>query len=713
MFQFKIIFNLIFLILFFQFLMGCRSEIEETSQKSSIHQNESLLIPFRDISQNALGEKRFIENRYPGIAIFDFDRDGDLDFYVTSGEINSLIEETRGGNNKLFENLGNEKFSEISDTANVSLPDSTSTAVAACDFNNDGFQDLYVASYGRIGDGLDYRSVTKGTNLFEIVKDRLLLNNQDGTFTDITSEAFGDGVNIRSGISVSCGDVDRDGWIDIFVGNRADQDFIAFNNPRHHGHYNVLYKNNGDLTFTDITKQAGLEGPEILMRMPHGEAIEWFDEETQKWNEGYDPAFKDINEKKVGDPTGQTLAAVFWDHDLDSDVDLWISDDGDRLKVYRNDSDSQRIKFTLISRELGIDKVGAWMGFSIGDIDSDSDLDVFVTNIGFHPLTRKPPEIPGGDCAYGHMFTWGTCFHYLLRNDSIAIKDFEIETPIFNNISDSIIIIPDEFIPSNGLNVLSILDQWQIPTGLDAYEFGFGSALFDYDNDGDIDLYWLGSMGGRGEGPGGLRYPSAGRMFLNSLPVTSNQFEDITTKSHLLDIDRVDYDQMNTFDKNINLESKRIGVKFHENGKGLAKGDINNDGYVDLIATNSNGYIFKGEKGEMTGGPLFVWVNGAGTNNWITMRLKGRMAIDGTGSNSDAIGSTIKIKYKDGQNNISQIKQITSGESFISANALDVNFGLGKISKIDEIVIIWPTGKTQSLTNVKVNQILEIIEEPN
>ena len=95
------------------------------------------------------------------------------------------------------------------------------------------------------------------------------------------------------------------------------------------------------------------------------------------------------------------------------------------------------------------------------------------------------------------------------------------------------------------------------------------------------------------------------------------------------------------------------------------------------------------------------------------MRLKGRMAIDGTGSNSDAIGSTIKIKYKDGQNNISQIKQITSGESFISANALDVNFGLGKISKIDEIVIIWPTGKTQSLTNVKVNQILEIIEEPN
>jgi len=703
----KFFFKLTSLLLILSVLVSCKTETQEISETSSIHENEHPLIPFREISKIALGEDRMIENRYPGVAIFDYDRDGDLDIYVTSAENNSLIEETRGGNNKLFENQGNEIFKEISYSANVTLPESNSTAVAACDFNNDGYQDLYVTSYGRIGDGLDYRSVSPKTNLFNIVKDRLLLNNKNGTFTDISTDAFGNQINIRSGISVSCGDVDNDGWIDIFVGNRADQDYIAFNNPRHHGHYNVLYKNNGNLTFTDITSEAGLKGPEILMRMPHGEPIEWFDDETQRYNEGYDPAFKDINEEKIGDPTGQTLAAVFWDHDLDSDVDLWISDDGDRLKVYRNDSNQENIKFTLITRELGIDKVGAWMGFSIGDIDSDADLDVFITNIGFHPLTRTPPEIPGGDCAYGHMFDWGSCFHYLLRNDSIQNENNQILKTIFNNISDSIIITPDKYLPSEGLNILNILEDWQVPKGLDAYEFGFGSALFDYENDGDIDLYWLGSMGGRGEGPGGMRYPGSGRMFLNS----QKKFKDITTESHLLDIDNVNYELVDASEENINLESNRIGVKFHENGKGLAKGDINNDGYVDLIATNSNGYIFKDGNGEMNGGPMFLWINGGGNNNWVSLRLKGRMGIDGTGSNSDAIGSIITIKYQKGDQKITQIKQITSGESFISANALDVNFGLGKSTEIDELLIIWPSGTKQKFENLEINQILEITEK--
>tara|TARA_B100000029_G_C17580384_1_gene959464 strand:- start:317 stop:2446 length:2130 start_codon:yes stop_codon:yes gene_type:complete len=709
MHNYKFFFKLISIFLIPSVLINCNSDTKNITENSIVTQNENILIPFRDISKEALGKDRMIENRYPGVAIFDFDRDGDMDIYVTSAETNSLIEETRGGNNKLFENLGNEKFAEISDSANVTLPESNSTAVAACDFNNDGYQDLYVASYGRIGDGLDYRSVSPKTDLFDIVKDRLLLNNKNGTFTDITSEAFGDQINIRSAISVSCGDVNNDGWVDIFVGNRADQDYIAFNNPRHHGHYNVLYKNNSDLTFTDITEKSGLKGPNILMRMPHGEPIKWFDEESQRWNEGYDPNFKDINEEKIGDPTGQTLAAVFWDHDLDSDIDLWISDDGDRLKVYRNDSDLNNIKFTLITRELGIDKVGAWMGFSIGDIDSDADLDVFVTNIGFHPLTRTPPEIPGGDCAYGHIFNWGTCFHYLLRNDSTQDETNQVFNSAFNNISDSIIITPDKYLPTEGLNIINILEDWQIPKGLDAYEFGFGSALFDYENDGDIDLYWLGSMGGRGEGPGGLRYPGPGRMFLN----LEENFEDITTKSHLLDIDDVNYELVDASDENIDLESNRIGIKFHENGKGLAKGDLNNDGYIDLIATNSNGYIFKNGTGEMNGGPLFLWINGGGNNNWISLRLKGRMSIDGTGSNSDAIGSIITIKYLNEGEKITQIKQVTSGESFISANSLDVNFGLGKSTEIDELLITWPNGNSQIFENVKVNQILEITEKTN
>ena len=191
----------------------------------------------------------------------------------------------------------------------------------------------------------------------------------------------------------------------------------------------------------------------------------------------------------------------------------------------------------------------------------------------------------------------------------------------------------------------------------------------------------------------------------------NENFEDITTESHLLDIDNVNYELVDASDENIDLESNRIGIKFHENGKGLAKGDLNNDGYIDLIATNSNGYIFKNGTGEMNGGPLFLWINGGGNNNWISLRLKGRMSIDGTGSNSDAIGSIVTIKYLNEGEEITQVKQVTSGESFISANSLDVNFGLGKSTEIDELLITWPNGNSQTFENVKVNQILEITEK--
>ena len=684
------------------FMFACSENVQEV-QDSEIKSN--LIQPFKNIAKEAFGGDFFIENRYPGVAVFDFDRDEDLDLYFTSSGVSSLLEETRGGSNKFFENLGNNKFQDITEKANLSLLESNSTAPAACDFNNDGYQDLYVASYGTIGDGLDYRSVEKDSRLYQSVKDRIFKNNKDGTFTDITEEAFGESVNIRSGMSVACGDVNNDGLLDIYVGNRADQDFIVFNNPRHHGHHNFLYINNGNFKFTEIGESAGVRGNEILMIMPTGEPIEWFDEESNKWNQGYDPNLIDRKNNKVGDPSGQTLASMFWDHDQDNDIDLWISDDGDRLKVYENNSTKEDIKFDLISRELGIDKVGAWMGFTIGDIDNDLDLDVFVTNIGYHPLTIPHPSIPGGDCAYGHKFEWGTCFHYLLRNDSIT--EGNIKLTEFTNISNTILINKDQYMPTKGLNKDQILDEWQVPEGLDAYEFGFGTSFFDYENDGDDDLYWLGSMGGRGEGPGGNRYPNAGRMLINN----NDNFSDKTTEAQLLDIMDVDYKGL--YESNPeDLIKRRIDIKFHENGKGLARGDINSDGFVDLIATNSNGYIFgENDEGIMKGGPIFLWINQENENNWIKLRLVGSaINVDG-GSNADAIGSTVKIKYLENNKIKYQIKSITSGESFISSNSLNLNFGLGSANKIEEISINWPNGSQKVITNVDSNQFLIIYED--
>ena len=129
------------------FILACSENVQEV-QDSEMKSNS--IQPFKNIAKEALEGNFFIENRYPGVAVFDFDRDEDLDLYFTSSGASSLLEETRGGSNKLFENLGNNKFQDITEKANLSLLESNSTAPVACDFNNDGFQDLYIASYGTI-----------------------------------------------------------------------------------------------------------------------------------------------------------------------------------------------------------------------------------------------------------------------------------------------------------------------------------------------------------------------------------------------------------------------------------------------------------------------------------------------------------------------------------------------------------------------------------
>ena len=628
--------------------------------------------------------------------MFDYDRDGDLDFYVTQEE---------GGPNLLFRNDGEESFTEVSDAAGVSAVDSNSTGIVACDFNNDGYQDLYVGAHGRKGDGLDFRSTYNRPDLQAVTTDRLFLNNRDGTFTDITHSAFGEAANIRSAMSVACADVDRDGWLDIYVGNRADFDFVRFTVPQHHGHYNVLYRNNGDLTFSDITVESGVRGPQIAMRAPDGLPIQFRNPVTGEWIEGYDPRLADRNGNRVGDPVGQTWASLFFDYDDDGDPDLWVADDGDRFKLYRNDSTADGIKFTDVAGEMGIDRVGQWMGFALGDYDSDLDLDVFVTNIGFHPMTRRPAPIPGADCAYTAQFSWGTCFHLLLRNNADGSSSgghaFEDVAPLTH-------IEPSAVMPPVSLDPANIHPAWEAPQGLAAYDFGFGAAFFDYENDGDQDLYWLGALVSRGEGPGGLLYPGAGRFLLNE----DTGFRDATVEAHLLDIQDVDYSMIDPAGGSFDPFAQRIAPEFHENGKGLAKGDLNGDGFVDLIATNSSGDIKADQGIRFVKGPLFVWVNGNSDNNWLTLRLRGGTVSGKSGSNSDGIGARVFVTSKlDGETSSTQVQEVLGSSSYLSMNSTDVTFGLGKAESVEEVVVNWPSGRVQTVSGVDVNQV-HIFEEP-
>ena len=192
----------------------------------------------------------------------------------------------------------------------------------------------------------------------------------------------------------------------------------------------------------------------------------------------------------------------------------------------------------------------------------------------------------------------------------------------------------------------------------------------------------------------------------------TGNFEDVTVESRLLDIAHVDYEDLDPTDPLFDPIDRRLSPEFHENGKGVAKGDLNGDGYVDLIGSNSMGPIWIGPNLlDLLGGRLFVWINGGGENDWVAFRLKGRMAIDGTGSNADGIGARVVLRSKspDGGSH-SQVQDVLGGSSFISMNSLDLHFGLGKNNSIEQVEIRWPSGTVQVLDAVEPNTLHEIVE---
>ena len=233
------------------------------------------------------------------------------------------------------------------------------------------------------------------------------------------------------------------------------------------------------------------------------------------------------------------------------------------------------------------------------------------------------------------------------------------------------------------------------------------------DNDGYQDLYWLGSEIASGDGPGGDIYQSAGRMLRN---LGGEGFEDLTVETRLIDVQGVRYEKIDSLEPGQDPASIKLTPRYHENGKGLAHGDLNGDGYVDLIGTNSGGLLFTGEgyDADYSPGPTFMWINEPGNNNWITLRLEGRMAVDGTGSNADGIGARVYLKttFVEGGEPVTQVQEAQAGSSYLSMDSVELEFGIGGASIVEEVTIIWPSGRIQTLANLLVNQVVKVTEPP-
>lgn len=158
------------------------------------------------------------------------------------------------------------------------------------------------------------------------------------------------------------------------------------------------------------------------------------------------------------------------------------------------------------------------------------------------------------------------------------------------------------------------------------------------------------------------------------------------------------------------MRARKISNRFHENGKAVVHGDLNGDGYVDLIATNSSGPVWEGRESTISqvAGPVFIWINGGGTNHWITLRLTGRMAIDGTGSNADGIGARVYLRAR-GSDSV-QVQEVRAGSSYLSMDSIDLEFGLGRATSVEEIVVYWPSGVVQVIEGLQADRIHDIVE---
>ena len=383
---------------------------------------------FRDVTaESGLGD----EGYGMGVAVGDFDNDGDPDVYVTNY-----------GPDRLYRNRGDGTFEDVTDAAGVAV-DGWSASAGWFDYDKDGFLDLFVTRY------VDYRADKKcfdaagrptycGPTEFPPVHDVLLHNDGDGTFTDVSDAAGITGVSAGAGLGLICDDLDEDGWIDVYVANDA--------------YANHLWINLGDGTFDERAVVAGaafnLHGePEAGMGvvgadLDGDERIDLFVTHLSLETNTF---YENLGNGSFVDATGQRglgqssmaltgFGTAAFDADLDGDLDLvvangkvnraepredsWVGEPwswfAEPNLFYRNDAGT----FTALLEpvETLVAPVEVTRGLAAGDFDGDGDVDLLLANI------EGPARLYRNDATTGGRWLTVRAVDPRLRRDAIGAR---------------------------------------------------------------------------------------------------------------------------------------------------------------------------------------------------------------------------------------------------------------------------------------------------